>query len=68
MIGPPLSPEQESLPPATKPAQNILSVTADVPYSARQVARETTGTETFRRVAGRVEPFSVKRPLLYELA
>lgn len=30
-IGPPLSPWQESLPPASKPAQNMVLVTAEVP-------------------------------------
>lgn len=63
MIGPPESPEQESLPPAAYPAHHMLVVTADVPYSAWQEAREMTGTETFLKVDGNVDPFSVKRPL-----
>lgn len=62
-MGPPESPEQESLPPAVRPAQNMLVVMAEVPYWDWQVAREMTGTETFLRVAGRVVPSSVRRPL-----
>lgn len=38
---------------------------AEVPYWDWQVAREMTGTETFLRVAGRVVPSSVRRPLFY---
>lgn len=64
-MGPPESPEQESLPPAVRPAQNMLSVMAEVPYSERQEAREMAGTVTFLRLAGRVEPLSVRRPLNY---
>lgn len=62
-MGPPESPEQESLPPAVSPAQNMLSVIEEVPYSLRQVAREMAGTVTFLRLEGRVEPLSVRRPL-----
>lgn len=62
-MGPPESPEQESLPPAVRPAQNMLVVMAEVPYWARQVAREMTGTVTFLRLEGREEPLSVRRPL-----
>lgn len=61
MIGPPLSPLHESLPDAA--AQNMLSVIAEVPYSFRHVARDTTGTETYLRDAGRVEPPSDVSPL-----
>lgn len=62
-MGPPESPEHESLPPAVRPAQNMLVVMAEVPYCDWQVAREMTGTETFLRLAGRVVPSSVRRPL-----
>jgi len=61
-MGPPLSPLQESFPEAA--AQNMLSVIAEVPYSDRQVARDTTGTETYLKEAGRVEPLSEVSPLL----
>lgn len=63
MMGPPESPEQESLPPAARPAQNMLSVMAEVPYSARQEAREMTGTVTFSRAEGREELLSLVVPL-----
>lgn len=66
-MGPPESPEQESLPPAVSPAQNMLVVIADVPYSARQAVREITGTVTFLKLAGRVLPLSVRRPLNHSL-
>lgn len=68
MIGPPLSPEQESFPPAANPAQNMLVVTADVPYSDWQEVREMTGTETFLKADGKVDPDSLVRPLFYILA
>ena len=61
-MGPPLSPLQESFPEAA--AQNMLSVIAEVPYSDRQVARDTTGTETYLKEAGRVDPLSEVSPLL----
>lgn len=67
-MGPPESPEQESLPPASRPAQNMLVVIADVPYSARQAAREMTGTVTFLRLAGLVLLFSLVVPLNYSLS
>ena len=62
-MGPPLSPLHESLPPAARPAQNMLVVTAELPYSDWHDEREMTGTETLRRVEGRDEPPSLVRPL-----
>jgi hypothetical protein len=62
-IGPPLSPWQESLPPEETPAQNIWLVMAEVPYCCRQVARETIGTVTFRRLTGVEVPPSEVAPL-----
>jgi hypothetical protein len=49
-MGPPESPWHESLPPAVTPAQNIV---------LRQVARETMGTSTLRRVVGEDPPAEV---------
>jgi hypothetical protein len=49
-IGPPLSPWQESLPPEVRPAQNMRSETTSSGYALRHCVRETTGTETLRRV------------------
>lgn len=42
----------------------MLVVTADLPYSDWQVARETTGTETLLSLAGRDELPSEVVPLL----
>lgn len=63
MIGPPLSPEQESLPPAAYPAHHMLVVTADEPYSSWQEAREMTGTSTFLKADGKVDEDSLVIPL-----
>jgi hypothetical protein len=60
VIGPPLSPLHESLPDAA--AQNMLFVMAEVPYSDRHVVRDTTGTETYLKDDGRVEPPSDVSP------
>lgn len=49
-MGLPNSPEQASLTPALRPAQNMLVVMAEVPYLAEQVAREMTGAVTFLRL------------------
>lgn len=60
-MGPPLSPLHESFPDAA--AQNILFVMAEVPYSDQHVVRDTTGTATYLKDAGRVVPLSDVSPL-----
>lgn len=64
-MGPPESPEQESLPPCDRPAQNML-VEMMLPYSLLQEEREMTGTETLFSLEGSELEFSLVVPLLHD--